>query len=208
MFDNAPYLLARSKNTSINHLITLYNRDGEIYASKETACDLPLFNINLADIFNIYGFEYGSFTHHIKHANHIKDNITFHLRGNTYYSPVSSNLETMCHGNFGGIALNHENKFISLAKQRSIFTYTTQMILESSKQYSFYWNNPTNSPLDVKMLSNDLENLSEYSISPKGTAIFQLESYTGLVHFQSRLPIGRPVIIVSDPTGFIDALHG
>lgn len=208
VFDNAPFLFERFNSNSIKHLITIYNRDGVISASREITCDLPLLNINLIDIHDSDNFDFGSFTHHIKRTNGIKDDIVFHLRGYTYYSSVSSDLETMCHGNFGGIALDYANNFISLSKQRSIFTYTTQLILDISKQYSFYWNNPTNSPLKVKMISHNFENLSEHIISPKGTAIFKLDSYKGLVHFQSRLPIGRPVILISNGNGFIDALHG
>ena len=208
VFDNAPVLFERFKNNSIKHLITIYDHTGSVIASREVSCDLPLFNVNITDMLPSNSTEYGSFTHHIKYTKAINDHITFHLRGYTYYSSVSSNLETMCHGNFGGIALNREHKLIFLAKQRSIFTYTTQLILTSSKRYSFYWNNPTNSPLDVKMFSCDFGELAKHTVPPMGTAVFALDSYNGLVHFQSRLPIGRPVILICDQTGFIDALHG
>ena len=208
VFDNAPLILNKDSHANLRHLVTLYDPEGCLILSKEYSCELPLFNVKLSSILNSSDVKYGSFTHHIKHTHKKTDDIVYHLRGYTYFSSTSSDHESMCHGNFGGIALDLNYKFVFLAKQRSAFTYTSQIYLDPCKKYSFYWNNPTEIPLHLSLMSNSLAELSNVVIKPKGTSVLDLFGYRGLVHFKSRLPIGRPVIIITDNNGFFDALHG
>ena len=89
VFDNAPFFSKKFKEKNVKHLITLYDRNGVVIASRESTCDLPLFNISFKEIIGSKSIDFGSFTHHIKYDNLNQDNIIFHLRGYTYYSSVS-----------------------------------------------------------------------------------------------------------------------
>lgn len=124
-----------------------------------------------------------------------------------YYPNLNSVLGSSVHGNFGGIARNGT----LLARKRALHLYTPTYRFDSRNSYDLVFNNPTKTSLNVKIFFNDKEELHEsLKINSLATKCIHIDSYSGSITFESRLPVCRPVLFKNPDkanSGNFDVFH-
>lgn len=209
--------LIKGEKVKVTHHLKFYSRDG-VFLREDSHSDDDFFSrIKINGKLNEE--HYCSFTHSVqcdedgddifidKTIKMNRELVCGQNRGYCIYYPDSDlSIGSMVHGNFGGIS----DQGARLARQRAMHLYTPAYMFEPHNEYDLVFNNPTSRQLKLCVFYNSTNDFLEHSIEPLGTLSVRIVNYTGTLSFESRLPIGRPVIFKnpdSKNSSDFDVLH-
>lgn len=209
--------LIMGQKVFVMHYFRFYSYDGSFLHEESHKSDEFFCRAQIGAAIN--SSNYCSFTHHAR-AIFIEQEMLFQSLLNQknklvceqnrgyciYYPNIAHSLGAAVHGNFGGIS----NDNILLARQREPHVYTPSYIFYSKNNYDLVFNNPTSHTVVLNILYRSLAKTSELFIQPLGTIKHSITSYSGILSFESLLPICRPIIFKNPDSKLsidFDVLH-
>lgn len=209
------FALISGEKKDIKHIFKFYSQEGKLIKEFFFKTNDYFSKIKLPKIFT--DSKYISFTH-FKESNlplkkflnkkgfSKKVNFASQSRGYTLFYPKGSNVGSAVHGNFGGISKDNYKTAI----QREKFLYTSVYLFKKDYSYDLVFNNPTSNELSIMINLQNINQEKVLNILPMGTKYETINNYTGLITYESNLPICRPLILKNPPPnnlGF-DVFHG
>ena len=196
--ENVRALLLGEK-VDVKHNFIFFSKDGN-FLQKKTFCSNDFFKkINLVK--NKDFDKYCSFIHFVESDYNLEDFLIKHQtkttlklyeqnRGYSIFYPSPNSSGAIVHGNFGGIT-----KDLKMTAKRTLLSHIYTPIYK----YDLVFNNPTLNKLKIKITLNNSLKIYDIEINSMGTKYFRVESYTGSISYQSKLPICR-ALIFKNPT--------